>query len=137
MPDDLMIREPQTLEAYLRVLRDTRPAAFLLENVAGLAYQRKDEGLELLRQTIKSINEESGTNYSFSVGLLNAVDFGVPQLRERVFIIGHREGREFEFPQPTHQRPSNGNGARQLTLETAELEPFMSAWDAIGDLEGR
>jgi DNA (cytosine-5)-methyltransferase 1 len=110
-----------TLEAYLRVLRDAQPKAFLLENVAGLAYRNKDEGLELLRTTIESINRAVGTSYSMAVALLKASDFGVPQDRERVFIIGQRDGTEFQFPTPTH---STGT------------EPAHTAWDAIGDLEG-
>jgi DNA (cytosine-5)-methyltransferase 1 len=107
------------------VLRDTKPRAFLLENVAGLAYQRKDEGLQLLRRTISSINR-LGTSYSFAVAVLDASSYGVPQERERVFIIGHREGTEFTFPPPTHSRAS------ERKLGTA---PVMTAWDAIGDLE--
>jgi DNA (cytosine-5)-methyltransferase 1 len=110
----------------LRVLRDVQPSAFLLENVAGLAYRNKDEGLELLRTTIQSINEATGTSYSMSIALLNASDFGVPQDRERVFIIGHREGREFQFPEPTH------SVGPDRILGT---EPARTAWDAIGDLE--
>ena len=46
-----------TIEQYLRVLRDTRPRAFLLENVPGLGYQSKDEGLTLLSQVVDTINE--------------------------------------------------------------------------------
>ncbi len=115
-----------TLEAYLRVLRDVKPKAFLIENVAGLAYQRKDEGLHLLRSTIDSINRRCGTSYSFSVALLNTSSYGVPQHRERVFIVGHREGKEFHFPLPTHSLPHDrGLGT----------EPVRTAWDAIGDLE--
>jgi DNA (cytosine-5)-methyltransferase 1 len=115
-----------TLEAYLRVLRDTQPRAFLLENVAGLAYRNKDEGLELLRTTIESINRAVGTSYTMSVALLKASEFGVPQDRERVFIIGQRDGLTFRFPEPTHSA-----GPDRL-LGT---EPVHTAWDAIGDLE--
>ncbi|NLG64254.1 MAG: DNA cytosine methyltransferase, partial [Actinobacteria bacterium] len=113
-----------TLEAYLRVLRDTQPKAFLLENVAGLAYRNKDEGLVLLRTTIESINRAVGTSYAMSVALLKASEFGVPQDRERVFIIGQRDGLEFRFPTPTHS-PDRLLGT----------EPVRTAWDAIGGLE--
>ena len=50
-----------TLSAYLRVLRDARPKAFLLENVRGLAYEGKDEGLQLLLQGIQELNREART----------------------------------------------------------------------------
>lgn len=115
-----------TLDAYLRVLRDIKPRAFLIENVAGLSYQRKDEGLRLLRDAIDSINRRCGTSYSFSVSLLNASSYGVPQHRERVFIVGHREGKEFDFPRATHAPPSD---------QLHGAAPVRTAWDAIGDLE--
>ena len=115
-----------TLEAYLRVLRDTQPRAFLLENVAGLAYRNKDEGLELLRSTIDSINQTTGTSYTMAVALLKASDFGVPQDRERVIIVGQRDGQSFRFPEPTH------SPGPERVLGT---EPAHTAWDAIGDLE--
>lgn len=135
--DSRRLEDPRasTLEAYLRVLRDLKPRAFLLENVAGLAYQSKSEGLDLLRATIESINREHGTSYSFQIALLNAASYGVPQLRERIFIIGHREGGEFSFPKPTHALPSNGSSQTKLKLDNGHLEPFLTTWDAIGDLE--
>jgi DNA (cytosine-5)-methyltransferase 1 len=116
--DTLRLGDPRsgTLGAYLRVLRDTLPKTFLLENVPGLAYRAKSEGLELIERTIHEINRDRGVSYTLSVAKLNAADFGVPQLRERVFVIGSRDGAEFSFPEPTHLLPS-------------------TAWDAIGDLE--
>lgn len=115
-----------TLEAYLRVLRDIKPKAFLLENVAGLAYQRKDEGLQLLLDTITSLNSASGSSYRVSMALLKASAYGVPQERERFFLIGHRDGTEFVFPEPTHA---------PATERLAGTDTAMTAWDAIGDLE--
>jgi DNA (cytosine-5)-methyltransferase 1 len=130
-----------TLEAYLRVLLDIKPKVFLIENVAGLAYKNKDEGLELLRTTISSINKEGGLSYSFSMALLNAADYGIPQERERVFIIGQRDGVEFQFPSPTHARRARGGGHAQeqiqftTQMELSLLRPAATAWDAIGDFE--
>ncbi len=117
-----------TLGAYLRVLRDTLPKTFLLENVPGLAYRSKNEGLELINRTIRKINRERGTDYHLSFAKLNAADFGVPQTRERVFVVGSREGRELVFPASTH---SDVNGGQ---LDPPALKPFMTAWDALGDL---
>ena len=119
-----------TLTAYLRVLRDTRPRAFLLENVAGLAYRGKDEGLRTLLDGVERVNEEAGTRYTVAHAKLNAADYGVPQLRERVFLIGSRDGRAFRFPEPTHGR------AEEIDLLRGR-EPWRTAWDALGDLPER
>ena len=116
-----------TLTAYLRILRDVRPKTFLLENVYGLVYKGKDEGLQHLLAGIAQINRDVGTKYRVSWKLLNAADFGVPQLRERVFLIGSRNGTSFEFPRPTHvPKPSMGL--------FGDSSPYRTAWDAIGDL---
>lgn len=128
--DTLRLEDPRagTLGAYLRVLRDTLPQCFLLENVPGLIYRNKNEGLELIRNTIAKINRDRGTKYRIAVAKLNAADYGVPQLRERVFVIGDRDGREFSFPSPTHI-DSQGQ------LLPVGIMPYASTWDAIGDLE--
>lgn len=131
--DSLRLDDPRadTLTAYLRVLRDTQPKTFLLENVGGLAFKSKDEGLRLLLDGIAEINRQCGTNYQPTWKLLKCAEFGVPQLRERVFLVGSRDGKSFEFPQPTHCDPDS-----QTTLELNEnsLKPYVTAWDAIGDL---
>jgi DNA (cytosine-5)-methyltransferase 1 len=118
-----------TLSAYLRILRDLRPKAFLLENVQGLAFSGKDEGLRLLRDTIEAINRTVGTRYSFSVSKINAADYGVAQTRERVLIVGARDGTEFRFPGPTHRDPATDEP------DGGGREPWLTAWDAIGDLQ--
>lgn len=127
--DALRLDDPRadTLTAYLRVLRDTRPRAFLLENVYGLVYKGKDEGLRHLLDGVARINQEAGTSYRVSWKLLNAARYGVPQIRERVFLIGSRDGDSFEFPLPTHGPPD------ELGLFDHQ-EPCRTAWDAIGDL---
>jgi DNA (cytosine-5)-methyltransferase 1 len=129
--DALRLDDPRsdTLAGYLRVLRDTRPRAFLLENVYGLVYKGKDEGLRHLLDGIARINREVGTRYTVSWKMLNAAHYGVPQIRERVFLIGSREGLHFQFPEPTH--------ADRSSEEASVLDrrsPFRTAWDAIGDL---
>jgi DNA (cytosine-5)-methyltransferase 1 len=110
-----------TLEGYLRVLEESLPAAFLLENVEGLAYRGKNEGLELLLSRINDINGRHGTSYEPVVLRVNAADCGVPQLRTRVLLIGLRDGGRFRMPPVTH-----GDGLG--------LEPYHTAWDAIGGI---
>ena len=120
-----------TLAQFLRVLRDTRPRAFLLENVKGLAYRKKDEGLNLLLSGIETVNRQAKTNYRASWQVLNAADYGVPQQRERVFLVGSRDGKSFEFPRPTFSKHPD------TELFPGELQPYRTAWDAIGDLDDR
>ena len=127
--DSLRLDDPRadTLTAYLRVLRDTQPRAFLLENVYGLVYKGKDEGMRLLLEGIEKINTEAGLNYKVNWKMLNSANYGVPQGRERVFLVGSRDGAEFKFPEPTHV------SEEELDLFD-DREPFRTAWDAIGDL---
>lgn len=118
-------KRADTLSAYLRVLEESQPRAFLLENVAGLAFRGKDEGLERILGGISEINARTGTNYKPVWRVLNAAEFGVPQFRERVFIVASREGAPFDFPEPRFGAPE--------ALETGQL-PYRTTWDAIGDL---
>jgi DNA (cytosine-5)-methyltransferase 1 len=120
-----------TLTAFLRVLRDTKPRAFLLENVPGLAYKRKDEGLQHVLDELEDVNHEAKTKYRATWKVVNAAAYGVPQQRERLFIVGSRDGRPFEFPRLTHADPSSSKSLG------AGLERFRTAWDALGDLPQR
>lgn len=137
--DVLRLGDPRasTIEEFLRVLADTRPLVYLLENVPGFGYRQKDEGLRLFRERLAAINRESKggagpeVNYSCHVGVLDASDFGVPQKRTRLFVVGHREGVPFDFGQPTHG-DVRGDGA---SLERNGLEPRRCAWDAIAQWE--
>ena len=128
--DALRLDDPRadTLAAYLRVLRDTKPRVFLLENVHGLAYNRKSEGLLYLLRGIEDVNRQANTRYSASWAVLNAADYGVPQTRQRVFLVGSRNGAPFAFPETTH------SSADEPTLVETGLEAHRTSWDALGDL---
>jgi DNA (cytosine-5)-methyltransferase 1 len=116
-----------TLSAYLRVLEEAVPRAFLLENVEGLAFRGKDEGFKFLLEELKRINKRTKSNYQLAFKLLNAADFGVPQQRKRLILVGARDGTELEFPTATH-------GGEQLDL-LDRLDRRRTAWDAIGGLK--
>ena len=119
----------QTLGAFLRVLEEAEPRAFLIENVDGLAYSGKSEGLNLLLGAIESLNQRTGSCYRPSYQVLNAADFGVPQMRRRLFVVASRDGRPFTFPSdlseldPREVRRPNPGGAGF----------YRSAWDALAD----
>lgn len=119
-----------TLSAYLRMLRDIQPKTFLLENVYGLAYKGKSEGLDRILSGIHQINRETGANYYPVWQVVDAASYGVPQHRERVFIVGSRDGKAFRFPKVTHGAPDD-------LLLGADIEPYRTAWDALGDLPER
>jgi DNA (cytosine-5)-methyltransferase 1 len=114
-----------TLEGYMRVLAEARPRAFLLENVEGLGFKGKDEGLQLIQARLASINAAHGVNYQAAIATLNAADYGVPQQRKRVFVIGARDGAPFRFPDPTHHAFPDEQDAQTAHRTT---------WDALHDL---
>lgn len=122
--DSRRLADPRasTLGAYMRVVRDTLPKAFVLENVHGLIFKGKDEGLRYLLSETEEINRSLGVSYRPVWTKLNAVDYGVPQSRERVFLVAARDGRGFSFPKPTHFADGDGDAV------------WRTAWDALGDL---
>jgi DNA (cytosine-5)-methyltransferase 1 len=76
---------------------------------------------------IAQINRETGTKYEVTWQVINTADYGVPQIRERVFMIGSRDGRRFASPKPTHAKPE------EIVPDLfGGLEPYRIAWDAIG-----
>jgi DNA (cytosine-5)-methyltransferase 1 len=80
----------QLIYEYLRILSAIRPKAFILENVYGI--MTVSEG-KLFQEFVERIaNPLDGLHYEMSIHRLNAVNYGVPQLRDRVFIIGHLDG---------------------------------------------
>jgi DNA (cytosine-5)-methyltransferase 1 len=81
---------------YMRVIKRTKPAFFVAENVHGLIHSRN---MASFNQIIKLFEAEG---YVVSWKLLKASDYGVPQDRERVFIVGyhHSLNKVFEFPEP-------------------------------------
>jgi DNA (cytosine-5)-methyltransferase 1 len=83
------------LPEFLRAVRQARPNAFLMENVYGL-------GQAATRGYLKQLLAElEGLRYFVSAAVLNAADYGVPQKRRRLFIVGIRAGR-FAWPAPSH-----------------------------------
>lgn len=114
--------------AAVRYVRELRPAAFLFENVKGLLRGSFKEYFEYILMQLKhpfltkksadqdwkshmahlvsraGFGSDGSTHYNVDFHLVNAADYGVPQKRERVFIVGIRSdiSRGWEFPSPTH-----------------------------------
>ena len=100
---------------FIKIIKRFRPKGFLFENVRGLLYSNEGKAL----RKIKKEFEKCG--YSLHVRLLNAADYGVPQLRERVFLLGSLE-KILKFPSPTHGKQSKSK------------KPYASVFDAIKDV---
>lgn len=93
------VKDPRGLLAfeYLRLLRDIRPKAFVFENVYGLLTINDGKVFEELCK--KLAHPCKGVRYTLSVFRLNSADYGVPQFRDRVFVIGSRDGKRItEIP---------------------------------------
>lgn len=109
----------QLLFEYVRVVRETLPVGFVLENVKGLANWDKGRALRLLLDELAKPIEYNGEEIKYKVAqphVLNAVDYGVPQSRERLIIVGDRIGKNFSYPAP------------QI------MTRHKTVWDAIGNL---
>ncbi|ANV87059.1 DNA cytosine methyltransferase [Picosynechococcus sp. PCC 11901] len=118
---------------FLRVVREALPKCFVMENVKGMINWSKGKALEAIMTEASQPIKYAGKEYKYAVSyhVLNAADFGVPQFRERVFIVGNRLGKTFQFPEPTHG-PSNQ--ARQIDLFGKQLKPYKTVQDAISTL---
>jgi DNA (cytosine-5)-methyltransferase 1 len=81
-----------------KIIEDRRPKAFILENVKGLVLHRGGRTLRRILEVLKYDLGYASTQFK----LLNSLDFGVPQHRERIYIVGFREGGGgFKYPGPT------------------------------------
>ena len=99
-------------QEYVRILKTLQPKGFLFENVYGITGAQKGEAWKEIQTAFK----EAGYTIHFRV--LDSADYGVPQHRERLFIVGLREGN-YLFPYPTHGPDSPGG------------EPFYTAGEAV------
>lgn len=80
----------------LRIIKDKKPKFFVAENVKGLLSMEKGKVFEMIKKDFESLG------YKVDAKLLNAAEYGVPQARERLVIIGNRLGIENPFPTPTN-----------------------------------
>jgi DNA (cytosine-5)-methyltransferase 1 len=98
---------------FIRIVDELAPAAFLLENVPNLAVIARGDILNRTKSALAEIG------YVVGHRIVSAADYGVPQNRKRLIILGIKGRRKLRFPEPTHG---------------VEGRPFRTAADAIGDL---
>ena len=111
-----------------------RPEWFVMENVVGLLTHRDGATLQNIIELFAQIG------YQTDCKVLNAALYGLPQRRERLLLVGNRQGRTFVWPQPTHfyegrsMAGQRGQNSPRFSLFNSPLPPAVSVMDAIGDL---
>jgi len=107
----------------LRVIKDKRPKMFVAENVKGLLSMEKGKVFRMIKKDFESLG------YYVDARVLNAAEYGVPQQRERVVIIGNRINKSVTFPQKKYYFPESiGN-------KKTSLKPVITCEQAIGWLK--
>lgn len=104
---------------FIRCLMQSKPKIFVAENVKGMMTLGKGE---VFKQIVQDF---AAAGYTIYHKLLNSAEYGVPQIRERVILVGVRNDIDFEYkyPEPTHGYGVEG------------LKEVVTLKDAIGDLE--
>lgn len=112
---------------YVRLLKDKQPKFFLAENVAGILHPKHADAFNKI---IKSF-EDAG--YVISWKLLNANDYGVPEDRLRVIIIGYHKKlkKKFEFPEPQKYKPVLKDAIYDLRLAKPAKEKNKTNGDTL------
>ncbi|MCP4695902.1 MAG: DNA cytosine methyltransferase, partial [Gammaproteobacteria bacterium] len=140
---------------FLRFVEYVRPKIFLMENVRGLlsaalkhrpiAERPNKGGVPLapdeepgsvVRLFASDLAGMKGVGYHLDIFEVNAVNYGAPQLRERVLFIGNRYGKSIEFPLPTHGNRLCGKQSPQQTLfDEQPLIPWRTLGEALDGLK--
>ena len=96
---------------FIRIVEEVKPKFFLMENVKGFTNLDKGHFVEEIK---KAFQEIGYTNIWWEV--VRATDYGVPQERQRMFMIGNRIGVEFQKPEPSHYPIGSGKSPEYTTV---------------------
>lgn len=102
---------------FVRFIKLLKPEMIMLENVSGMKSMKNGEVVETIKSEIIKAGKEIGKNYNVEYKMLNAADYGVPQLRNRLIFLGATEDYNVKFPEPKFTP-----------------EEYRTVKDAIGDL---
>lgn len=134
----------QLVFEFIRVIKEAQPMFFVFENVAGLVsaaikhisfYERvkkKENELspqERLGSAFEVVLKEiKKTDYGINLDVVNSADFGVPQKRKRLIILGSRNRDKIPFPPTTHASP------KSLEVALGQKKPWVTLREALKDL---
>ena len=116
-----------------RILRDRQPKCFIAENVKGIMTANKGEAFPLI------IKEFQDSGYDVKYQIVKAVEYGVPQKRERVIIVGFRKdlGIEFSFPDPITSDPKDYVPLKNVIEHSVDEKYFFSQKAVDGMMKNR
>ncbi len=109
-------RRGTLFQEYVRILKLLQPKGFLFENVYGITGANGGEAWQEIQEAFKEVG------YSIYFRILDSADYGVPQHRERLFIVGVKQGK-YLFPYPTHG------------CDSLDQQPYYSAAQAVDGSE--
>ncbi|MEQ3715078.1 MAG: DNA (cytosine-5-)-methyltransferase [Pseudophaeobacter sp.] len=111
---------------FVRFVEEIQPKAFIFENVVGITQGRHREVISYMKEQF------SGMDFGISHAVLNAANYGVPQRRERFFLIGIRNVDAPAFPLPTHYK---SEASWKTFVGGFDKIPIVSpqAWQTVGD----
>ena len=112
---------------YVRLINELQPRAFLFENVPGLLTVNGGEDWSQLCDYIYS-----ETGYSFEYNVLNSADYGIPQIRRRIILVGFKnENVEFDFPNPKFK-----DSTEQFGIFDSVLPNWLPSKYALAEMDG-
>lgn len=121
-PRNVLFRE------YIRIAKDIRPKVIFFENVYGILSMQKGKVLEAILAEFREIG------YTCQYKMVNAADYGVPQLRPRFVLIGvSSESIKITFPEIRYGKDEASRDG-QRTLFPSNLKPYLTVKDALSNL---
>jgi DNA (cytosine-5)-methyltransferase 1 len=110
----------QLVLEFIRLVNEIQPRSFVMENVKGMANWQGGIVLDFIKSAFSERSTSEGkAKYEVQHSVLNSASFGVPQVRERIFIVGNRLGKKLKFPSATHGKRGS------------DLKPYAVAGDAL------
>ncbi len=111
---------------FVRMVRGINPEAFIFENVVGITQKKHSDVIQYMVEKFK------GLGYGISFTILNSANYGVPQRRERFFLIGIKGIENPAFPFPTHFKDRNHYDALNREYNITP-KPIYKRWVSVGE----
>ena len=103
--------------AFIHAIETLKPKIWMFENVRGMLYRNK----EYLREMSDSLGK---LGYEIEMKVLKAVEYNVPQNRERLIVVGHEGG--YKFPSPRNNKFTAGDAVSDIAFELREDDEFLT-----------